>query len=306
MRAVLQLFLVLSLSVWSATPASAGQPGDRILVSQDFTEALARSLTAGTAVEVIRVIPDNYSPDSHTTYLKKHFKTFTPVAQGATAVLTMSSSWPEDPLYPYARRANIRIVPIRIDSPMDNSRAGVPLLMLPENSRRQLRTIWYSPGNAARMIDIAASDLAQLFAGDADTINRNKDILKERLFKLRTDYEMAFSGLDAFEVVALTPDFSYLTDEFGIHVQKYFLKPEHRWQEEDVTELSETLRAFDIGCVLAKWAPQKEIAEQIETAGAKIVVPEQFHFSAGDKPTEQLVNFYTINLNLLLQGLNTK
>ncbi len=296
------LLIVLVVTFFSQISFAQKETKNSVLVSQDFTEALAKSLTAGTNIEIIRAVPSSYSPGTHTSYMKKHWKTFSQYCEKATAVLTLTSSWPEDPLYPFARRANIRIVPVDASAPLDNTRAGVPLLEIP-GDETQLPYVWNSPGNTARMADIAAADLSRLFQSEADTIAGNRDKLKQMLFKLRAKYEEALMELESFEVICLTSDFYYLTDEFGVSVARFFLKPEHRWDDTDIQQLVKTISETGVTCVLAKWSPKKQIQEEIKKAGAKIIVPKTFTLHDTPVASEQLISFYKTNLDLLVAGL---
>lgn len=277
----------------------------RILVSLDFSEVLAQTLTQDTQIEVIRAIPENYAPDVHTNYLKKHWAEFALLAQNSDAILTASGAWPQDPLYPWGRRANIRIVPIDFSTPLDGSRAGIPLLDTAKNEGGHMGHIWNSPGNCARMADITATDLAQLFPEEAKTINNNLDRLKQELFKLRTEFELTFGQLEAFEVIGLTTDFNYLTDEFGVTVVKSVLLPEHKWTEKDIALLADEITSYEVRCVIAKWQPRKDIANAITASGAHIVVPKRFQKRTGALPAKQLIEFYRNNLTLLFQGLSS-
>ncbi len=302
MKHLYRFFLVFCCITLCHSISQANTKSHTVLVSQDFTEVLTRSLTAGSTIQTVRAIPASYSADTHTNYMKKQWKTFAEQCRNADAVITTNGSWAGDPLYPWARRANIRIVPIDITTPLDHSRAGLPLLDIP-GSKKQLRFVWYSPGNAARMIDVAATDLARLFPDQAEIIAGNRDSLKRELFKLRTNYEVTFSQLDAFDAIGLTAEFYYLTDEFGISMIKFFLKPEYQWQEQDVQQLTETITSSGVRCVIARWEPDKKIADAIQQAGAKVVIPKPFTLNPSTEPGTQLIDFYKKNLSILVNGL---
>ena len=288
--------------------ASQSEPSKNIstvLVSLDFTEALAKVLTADTSITVIRAIPADQSPETHTHYIKRNYHSFAAKAQNADAVLSILGAWPEDPLYPWARRANIRVIPIDIIQPMDRSRAGVPLLSNPSGEKGGLMHVWNSPGNCARMADIAAFDLTQLFPHEEATIIENLAEFKQELFRLRTQYEMKFGMLDTFEVVALTTDYLYLTDEFGIGVVDFFLKPELRWQQDDIRALAEKVISNNVEAVLCKWQPKDEIAAALMKNGTRIIIPQPFKLRGDTPAAAQLLNFYEYNLEALLNGLSS-
>ncbi len=297
------LFVLLTFSFALSNPTIARAANEKsILVSHDFTEVLTQALTKDTDIEVVRVIPPNYSPDVHTSYLKKHWQQFSGQVRAADSAIYASAFWPEDPLYPAARKANIRIVPIDLARPLDNSRAGIPVTTFPGSSE-SYHFLWNSPGSCGRMSDILASDLTRLYPKQAQTITKNLDTLKRELFKIRTSYEVAFGELEAFEAIALTTDYIYLTDEFGINMVDFLLKPEHRWIDKDLTHLSQTIQNNDIAAVICKWQPGKDISQKIITAGAKIVVLQPFKRQDSIAAAGQIVNYYKKNLSLLLAGL---
>lgn len=95
-----RLLPLIAAFLFSAVICHGKGASHQIMVSQDFTEALAKVLTAETNITVKRAIPPSYSPDVHTAYLKKHQSEFTDIAQQAEAVLTAVGAWPDDPLYP--------------------------------------------------------------------------------------------------------------------------------------------------------------------------------------------------------------
>ncbi|PID76902.1 MAG: hypothetical protein CSB24_04185 [Deltaproteobacteria bacterium] len=284
-------------------PAAFAETGKSVLVSQDFTEILTKSLTEGTGIKVVRAVPANYSLGSQTSYIKKHWQNFANLCLQARAVISITGVWPEDPLYPRARRANIEIIPVDITSPLDQGRAGLPLLDNPQTGKI-LPFVWYSPGHAARMADIAAADLARIFPANAENIYANRDQLKRELFKLRTKYELAFGSLDYFEAVSLTADFYYLTNEFGIGMVKFFLKPEHKWQKDDLQQLQDAITSSGVKCVIAKWEPAAKIKTAIQEAGAKVVILKNFKMMPDADPAAQLLNFYKENLAALLADLS--
>ncbi len=288
------LFLIVNLSF-------AQTVGEKILVSTDFSQVLSQALVDGTRLEIVRAIPRNYAPDAYLQYIKKHFADFSGLAREADSVISLASVWPADPLYPQARRANIRIVNIDAGSPLDGTRSGVPLLQLPDG--KSAPQAWASPGNAARMADIVATDLMQLYADAGKQIQSNLDSLKRELFKLRTRYETALAELSSFEVIAFTSDYYYLTDEFGLMITDFLLKPEIKWQQEDMDILKEKLASGGIKGVLCAWEPKKEIKKVITDSGARVIVMKKFTSKEGGGEKAQLLDYYQHNLDALLTGL---
>ncbi|MFH7457112.1 metal ABC transporter substrate-binding protein, partial [Pseudomonas syringae pv. tagetis] len=76
-------------------------------------------------------------------------------------VIGLRSSWAEDPLYPNARRSNIRIVEIHAARPVDGSLAGIDVQ--PGQGADGLNSQpWLSSKNMGRMADVVAGDLVSL------------------------------------------------------------------------------------------------------------------------------------------------
>lgn len=299
---VVHIFILLILIplLLSVNPALCQDNSDKvILVSHDFTEIVTSALVESTSIKVRRAIPENYSPEIHKNYLKKQWLKFAELSEKADSAVFVSAFWREDPLYAYSRRANIRIVPIDMAKPLDNSRAGIPVTEL-SGSSNELHYLWNSPGNCARMSDILASDLIKLYPLEAERITDNLDNLKRDLFKLRTLYEIAFGELEAFEAISFTTDFIYLTDEFGINMVNILLKPEHKWVEKDYQLLKKQIEDNDIRCIITKWEPKDEIKQVIKSTGANYLVLHHFKKKTDTPPAQQLINFYKDNLSGLL------
>ncbi len=307
MKGLYRLFLCLFFTGMTTGllggPALAAGECGTLLVSQDFTEALASVLTAETGITVIRAIPADYAPDVHTSFLKKRWKDFAGDAIRADAVITTAAAWPAEPLYAWGRRANIRLVHIDAVQPLDHSRAGLPLLGLPDGSG-VAPFVWHSPGHAARMADIVAMDLGRLFPETREQIDQNLDEFKRALFRLRTKYEIAFGALERFELVSLTSDFTYLTDECGVSVVDFFLKPELKWQADDLDLLAKSLEENGVNGVICSWEPQERILSWIREHGAHVIILKRFKLIRTEPAAGQLLTYYASNLEALLQGLS--
>lgn len=295
------LFFCLAMGGVFSTHAATAPKTGLILASQDVTLALGQVLVKGTSLKMARAIPAAYSLSVHENYLKKHFQEFSELAQKADVALTVASAWPVEPLFAYARRANPWVVEVDAVMPLDRCRAGVPLLQAPER-KALLPYVWRSPGNLARMADIAAADLSRLYPGQAERIINNLNALKRAIFKLRTEYETALAESEYFEVAALTHDFAYLTDEFGISVVKWFLKPEYQWQAKDLNRLAGLLEENKIKAVVCAWQPKAKIAQTIQQAGARILLLNSFKLEQ-EAEVSVLINYYRQNLEILRQGL---
>jgi ABC-type Zn uptake system ZnuABC Zn-binding protein ZnuA len=195
---------------------------------------------------------------------------------------------PGDPLYRFARNANIRIVDIEAAVPWSLSTPGVALADAPASNATWGKDadpvepgvapyFWLSVSNAIRMADIVAGDLAALFPANAAAIGKNLDTLKRSLLRLRGQYQNLLMETGSDTVYALTGDFVYLTNDMGLLVDGYFIKQDVRWTAADLAGLTKHLRDSHIKVVLHKWMPSEAIQNAVRAGGAKLVV-----LNAGD------------------------
>ncbi|WP_421900923.1 metal ABC transporter solute-binding protein, Zn/Mn family [Maridesulfovibrio sp.] len=305
MKKILPLILLLSLlgcAKQSTTlPRTSGM---QILTSLEATTLLTQTLTEETGIKTILTVPSTYSMNSHARYFKKHAKIFNEQAEDAAACVTIRSIWNHDDLYPYARRANVRIVEIDGSAPVDKTQAGVKLIKEKEGGQVSPFT-WRSPGNLTKMADFIAKDLMALYPDQAAKIDSNLKLLKQDLFKLRTNYESKLLDLESTEMISLTEDFDYLISEFGIEVLDRFLKQQIDWNESDVAALERTIRGNEVKAVLCNRMPQGKIFEAIVNNGANPVVLTTLVTANGShlKPKQRLLEFYSKNLDRIYDGL---
>lgn len=274
------------VALWVALISVSGHADETsqvILTGTQATFSLASSLVRDTAIEVVNVPEDGRELSLLPDYIARRMDRLTPTFVGATAVISLTNALPGDPLYRFARDANIRIVDIDAAIPWSLTIPGVALTQSPESNvawggdtDRPDSAIapyfWLSISNAIRMSDIIAHDLSQLFPEDAMAIASNLDDLKWSLLDLRAEYQGQLIDAGADTVFALTGDFVYLTNDMGLYVDGYFIKQDIRWTESDLESLTEHLRGRQIGVVIHKWMPSDEIQAAIAAAGAGLVV----------------------------------
>lgn len=282
-----------------AGPAPMAHAGT-VLTSIPAVQAMAEVLTEGTTVKPVLAVPEGYSMAGHEAYLKKHGKPFSLLARDADAVLSVGGAWADDPLYPWARRANIRIVNIDVVTPLDRARAGVPLIRAEASP---LPHVWRSPANLTRMASVAADELSRLYPSQRAQIMDNLQRLQAELFSLRSRYSMDFSMVEQVDLAALASDFAYLLNEFGLPVHFHYTKPEHAWTADDVTGLAHRLKKKGIVGVVLPWTPGKKELRAIHEGGAAPIVLARFSAQEGSAPVESLLQWYEQNLSVLLRAL---
>lgn len=275
--------LIAMLCVLSGPTRAADAAGPIVLTGIQATYSLAVALTTGTPIQVQNVPPDGRQMSLQKDYISRRMDTLARQFSAATAVITMTNAVPGDPLYRFAREANIRIVDIDAAVPWSLNMPGVALADSPASNAAwghdpdpvesaTAPYFWLSVSNAIRMGDIIASDLTALFPGSAAVIGRNLDGLKRSLLQLRGDYQNRLIEVGAGDVFALTGDFVYLTNDMGLLVDGYFIKQDVRWSKADLDGLTQHLRDNHIKVVLHKWLPSEAIQNAVRAAGAKLVV----------------------------------
>ncbi len=275
--------LVAMLAVMAGPARAADANGPVVLTGIQATYSLAVALVAGTSIQVQNVPADGREMSLQKDYISRRMETLARQFSTATAVITMTNAVPGDPLYRFAREANIRIVDIDAAVPWSLNMPGVALADSPVSTAAwghdpdpvesaTAPYFWLSVSNAIRMGDIIASDLMALFPDSAAVISRNLDGLKRSLLKLRGDYQNRLIEVSSGDVFALTGDFVYLTNDMGLLVDGYFVKQDVRWTRADLDGLTKHLRDSHIKVVLHKWLPSEAIQNAIKAAGARLVV----------------------------------
>jgi len=276
--------VLLTLVALAAGPSPA-QPaaGPTVLTGTQAAYSLAKALTAGTPVEVVNVPADGRQLALLKDYIERRKEALAPAFKGATAAITLTNALPGDPLYRFARDANIRIVDVEAAVPWSLDRPGVALAESPRSNvawgkdtdvveSATAPYFWLSVSNSIRMADIIGHDLAALFPDSATRIAANLDGLKRSLVALRNEYHNLLITAGDDTVFALTGDFVYLTNDLGLYVDGYFVKQDVRWTPDDLANLTRHLKERDIKVVIHKWLPSEPIQNAVRAGGAKLVV----------------------------------
>jgi ABC-type Zn uptake system ZnuABC Zn-binding protein ZnuA len=256
---------------------------ETVLTGNQATFSLTSALAANTTITVVNVPEDGREISILADYIGRRMDRLAPTFAGATAAVSLTNALPGDPLYRFAREANIRIVNIDAAIPFSVTMPGVALIDAPVSnvawgSDADTPTsatspyFWLAISNAIRMADIIAHDLSAIFPTAAPAIAENLDDLKWSLLNLRSDYEDRLIAAGDDTVFALTGDFVYLTNDLGLFVDGYFIKQDVRWTEEDFASLTRHLDDRDIRVVVHKWMPSEAIQSAIAAAGAELVV----------------------------------
>lgn len=261
MKPLLNLLLAAAaLLAGVAAQAKAPAEAVQVLAAHPVAHGLAAQLADGSGVAVARAAPASLPPARLPAYFDgRGAKALAQAAAGADAVITLRSLWPQDPLYPLARRANIRIVEIDAARPIDGALPGVALQPGAELGSHP----WLHPVNLGRMADIVAADLERLSPRDAPSIARNLAGLKQRLVALSSKAEAALLAAPNLTVMSLSPRLDYLASAFNLELVPGSNAPQ---------ALAALVRSEGVAAVLHHEALAPELAKAAADAGAAVVV----------------------------------
>ncbi|MDG4017202.1 metal ABC transporter substrate-binding protein [Pseudomonas aeruginosa] len=246
------------LPALAATPAAAQSAQVTVLASLPVTHALAERLLRDTEVKLQRVAPANLPASRQASFF----------AGQADAVIDLRSIWSDDPLYPLARRSNIRIVEIDAARPVDGALPGIALR--PGSDLHAYP--WLNPTNLGRMADVLASDLERLAPGAAATIQANLATLKKQLLEATASNETRLAKADNLSVISLSERLGYLLAGLNLDPLDVEIQADDGWTETNIQAFAEELKSEDIALVLHHRQPPKPLADAIAASGARLVV----------------------------------
>ncbi|HKS15535.1 MAG TPA: zinc ABC transporter substrate-binding protein [Pseudomonas sp.] len=251
----------------AAQPASAEAP--QVLTSLPVTHSLASALLEGTSVRLKRAAPATLPATRQPSYFSgRGGASLQKAAQDADAVIALRSIWQDDPLYPMARRTNIRIVEIDAARPVDGALPGIAV----QGDNAFAAYPWLNPTNLGRMADVLANDLERLAPADKPRIQANLAGIKRQLLELASSSETRLAEADNLSVVSLSERLGYLVSGLNLDVVDSPLPADDKWDEAALKSLGETLKQQDVALVLHHRQPDADVAEVIAASGARLLV----------------------------------
>lgn len=266
-----KVFVNLAAAIGALLVASmtvAAEPV-RVLASLPITHGLGSILLQGTQAQLVRAAPANLPASRQVSFFTgRGAGALEKAARDADAVIALRSLWPDDPLYPLARRSNIRIVEVDGARPVDGALPGIALR--PGGGNALAEQPWLSINNLGRMADVIAADLVRLSPNDAELIASNLAAIKQRLLTLSAASENRLAELDNLAVASLSPDFAYLTSSLNLDVVE--LPALAGGGRALLEQLKTTLEDNDVRLVLSDRKADEALASAIEAAGARLLV----------------------------------
>ena len=267
-----------------------------VLASLPITYGLGEVLLKGTNVNLERAAPANLPGSRQTAYFTgRGAPALAKLATDADAVIGLRSLWADDPLYPIARRSNIRIVEVDAARPVDGALPGIAVQ--PGNKVDGLNSQpWFSSNNMGRMADVMAADLVRLAPAAKPVIEANLATLKQRLLKFSADSEARLASADNLSVMSLSDHFGYLIGGLNLELIGLDARPDAEWTPEALKQLGVTLKDNDVAVVLHHRQPSDAVKAVIAEAGSRLVV---LSVDAAD-PVAELEG----NVDLVIKGLS--
>ena len=291
-----QLTLAVALCglVNTSFAADAAKPL-HVLASLPITYGLGEVLLKGTNINLERAAPANLPGSRQTAYFTgRGAPALAKLATDADAVIGLRSLWADDPLYPIARRSNIRIVEVDAARPVDGALPGIAVQ--PGNKVDGLNSQpWFSSNNMGRMADVMAADLVRLAPEAKPTIEANLAALKQRLLKFSADSEARLASADNLSVMSLSDHFGYLIGGLNLELIGLDARPDAEWTPEALTQLGTTLKENDVAVVLHHRQPSEAVKAVIAGAGSRLVVLSV----DAENPVGELEG----NVDLVIKGL---
>ncbi|VVP85591.1 hypothetical protein PS910_02387 [Pseudomonas fluorescens] len=240
-----------------------------VLTTLPVTHSLATALLDGTSVQLKRAAPANLPATRQPSYFSgRGGASLQKAALQADAVIALRSIWKDDPLYPMARRSNIRIVEIDAARPVDGALSGIAV----QGDNAFSAYPWMNPTNLGRMADVLANDLERLVPADKVRIQSNLAGIKRQLLELASSSETRLAEADNLSVVSLSDRLGYLAGGLNLDVVDSPLPPEDNWDDAALKALGETLKQQDVALVLHHRQPEAAVAKVIAAAGARLLV----------------------------------
>ncbi|MDH0619490.1 MULTISPECIES: metal ABC transporter solute-binding protein, Zn/Mn family [Pseudomonas] len=239
----------------------------QVLATLPVTHSLANTLLEGTSVELKRAAPANLPASRQPSYFSGRGEaSLHKAAQQADAVIGVRSIWRDDPLYPVARRSNIRIVEIDAARPVDGALPGIAVT----GADAYAGYPWLSPTNLGRMADVVANDLERLSPADKARIKTNLAGFKQQVLALAADSQTRLAKVENLTTVSLSERLGYLASGLNLDLVDQPLPTE--WDAAALKALADNLKNQDVALVLDHRQPEAAVAQVIKDSGAKLVV----------------------------------
>lgn len=272
--------------------------GKIIAVDLVPVEKILKEIVKGTDIKVINLLGTNASIDEIEEYVKKQEENIANVSLSIDAFCGIRSIWPEENLFNYLRKYNIRIVEMDLATPLDPKTSGVGIKYTED---RPNRYIWLNFTNITKMMEIATSDLSQLFPQDSAILKKNLKEVKKNIFISKTKFEKLFSSADIMDVAAIGNTFDYILNEIGLFKTTELNDNISDRDEKDYNELLQFYKSSNRDILIHKWEPiDKRLKNIIKSNNVMLVI-----LDVGMNPTDNrpIISVIEDNYNRILKAV---
>ena len=273
------LAALLALSTHPATafaqsaPASAAVAAAapaRLLVAHPVVAALTTALVRDTGIVVLRPVPETLPPNRQLAFLSgRGAAGLGEAARQADAVIALRSIWPDDPLFPLARRQNIRLIEIDAARPLD---ASLPGMALQEQDATANALPWLDPVNLGRMADVIASDVGRLVPAAKPRLQANVGTLRQQLLSITAQSEARLASASNLAVFSLSDRLDYLVSGFNLDLAGTDARADEAWTPEAIAQWVQRLRSASVAAVLHHRELPPAVAQAVQQAGVRSIV----------------------------------
>nr|WP_315494034.1 zinc ABC transporter substrate-binding protein [uncultured Rhodoferax sp.] len=253
----------------SAVAAQATAPV-RLLVAHPVVAALTHTLVRDTGMVVLRPVPETLPANRQQAFFAgRGAVALGDAARQADAVIGLRSIWPDDPLFPLARRQNIRLIEIDAARPLD---ASLPGMALQELGASANALPWLDPVNLGRMVDVIAGDLARLAPSAKLRLQANATTLRQQILATTAQSEARLAGANNLAVFSLSDRLDYLVSGFNLDLMGVDARDDEAWTTEALGALVLRLRIASVRAVLSHRELPPALAQAMQQAGVLIIV----------------------------------
>lgn len=253
-----------------APPAAAAGAPARLLVAHPVVAALTQALVQGTGMAVLRPVPDTLPANRQQAFFAgRGAAALADAARQADAVIGLRSIWPDDPLFPLARRQNIRLIEIDAARPLD---ASLPGLALQETAATASALPWLDPVNLGRMADVIAADLARLVPAAKPQLQANVATLRQQVLATTAQSEARLATAANLAVFSLSDRLDYLVSGFNLDLAGADAREDEAWTADAIGALTTRLRTASVAAVLSHRDLPPALAQALQQAGVQAIV----------------------------------
>ncbi len=264
----------LPLAAVRAQPAAPANPAagaaTRVLVAHPVVAALTQTLVQGSGIALLRPVPESLPANRQLAFFTgRGAAGLAQAASQADAVVALRSIWPDDPLFPLARRQNIRLIEIDAARPLD---ASLPGIALHEGAASATALPWLDPVNLGRMADVIAADLSRLVPDARPRLQANAAALRQQVLAVAAQSEARLAAAANLTVFSLSDRLAYLVSGFNLDLAGSDVREDDAWTPDAVAALVPRLRAASVAAVLHHREPPAPLQAALQAAGVRTIV----------------------------------